>query len=77
MSNDLLRNVVKELQWVYWIFPGVFLAGMITEIILYQMGDVAPVSAIVLMAFWALFAYAAQTIVLHRAISVLKAQLSN
>lgn len=75
MSNNTLTNAIKELKWIYWIFPGIFFAGMIAEIVLYQMGDVAPMSAVALTAFWALFAYVAQTMVLRRAIRTLEAQV--
>ena len=76
MSNDKLQGVIKELEWVYWIFPGVFLSGLVIEIILYQMCDIAPLSTVALTVFWALFGYAAQTLVLHRTIRTLKMHAS-
>ena len=76
MTKQKLQQILKELQWVYWIFPGVFLSGLVVEIILYQMGDIAPLSTVALTVFWALFGYAAQTLLLHRTIRSLKTEIS-
>lgn len=71
-NTSRIPSAIRELKWIYWIFPGVFAAGLIAEIVLYQMGDVSPLSLAALIAFWALFAYAAQTMVLRRVIRSLQ-----
>jgi len=77
MANQTITSAIKELKWIYWTFPGVFVAGLVSEIALNWLGDPAPVSDAALVIFWALFGYAVQTFVLRHAIRMLERRAAN
>jgi len=77
MANQAFERAIKELKWIYWMFPGVFVAGLLSEIALNKLGDPAPVSDAALVIFWALFGYALQTFVLKHAIRMLEREKAN
>ncbi len=70
-DRQIVAGAVSELNWIYWIFPTVFLVGLFVEYLLYRMGEIAPISALAITVFWALFAYVVQTAVLVRALRLL------